>query len=171
MIEEDAKFDLVAHLRRQIAWSTETFGPGKRTAAVLDHIRKELGEVEEASGDLEEWVDVIILAMDGAWRAGYTPWLIASAIQAKQTINEKRTWPDWRTQPKGKAIEHDRSEEGERVVLQAAGPGVFDLARAAMNRVLDLVSAEDVSRLSGHEVIGKFGGAGNIEITLILRGR
>ena len=103
--------DLVAHLRRQADFSARTFGPGKRVAGVCDHIRKELNEVEAADGDLAEWVDVIILGLDGAWRSGASPEQIVAAVEAKQTKNEGRRWPDWRTAVPGKAIEHDRSEE------------------------------------------------------------
>lgn len=105
------QFDLVDHLRRQINFSVCTFGPGARTAGVCDHIRKELVEVQESGGSLAEWVDVIILALDGAWRSGASPEQIAQAVQAKQTKNEGRKWPDWRTQDPTKAIEHDRSGE------------------------------------------------------------
>ena len=100
--------ELVRHLRRQSEWSERTFGPGARTAGVLDHIRKELREIEADPHDLNEWVDVIILACDGAWRAGYTPEQIAKAIEAKQAKNEGRAWPDWRTAAPDKAIEHVR---------------------------------------------------------------
>lgn len=99
-------FDLIAQLYRQRAFSRATFGPGERTHGVCDHIRKELGEIERAPRDISEWVDVILLAMDGAWRTGATPEQIAEAIQAKQTKNEGRDWPDWRTADPNKAIEH-----------------------------------------------------------------
>lgn len=101
-------FDLIQHLHRQRGWSEKTFGPGRRNNGVVDHIRKELVEIEADPTDLEEWVDVVILALDGAWRAGHTPEEIATAIVRKQTKNEGRKWPDWRTVPEGKAIEHDR---------------------------------------------------------------
>lgn len=101
--------DLQQHIDRQIGFSEATFGPGERRAGVIEHIRKELIEIEE-SGDLEEWVDVIILAIDGAWRTGATPFQICAAIEAKQTKNEARTWPDWRDAEPGKAIEHIRYE-------------------------------------------------------------
>lgn len=108
-------FDLVQHLRRQIEFSARTYGPGDRTAGVCDHIRKELREVQDdaAAGlpTLSEWVDVIILGFDGAWRSGATPEQIVAAIVAKQTKNEGRRWPDWRTADRGKAIEHDRSAD------------------------------------------------------------
>lgn len=102
------------HLAHQRDWSTATFGPGRRTAGVLDHIRKELTEIESDPTDVMEWVDVIILAFDGAWRAGWEPQEIIEAIKAKQARNEARTWPDWRTVGEGQAIEHDRSMETGR---------------------------------------------------------
>lgn len=98
----------VSHLVRQRAFSEATFGPGARTAGVIDHIRKEPREIEAAPDDLSEWVDVVILALDGAWRRGYEPHDILCAILAKQAKNEARTWPDWRTMPLDRAIEHDR---------------------------------------------------------------
>lgn len=97
------------HLERQRQWSRRTFGPGPRTGGVLDHIRRELREIEEHPTDLTEWADVVILALDGAWRAGWEPQDIIDAIRAKQTRNEARTWPDWRTLSEDVAIEHDRS--------------------------------------------------------------
>lgn len=109
------QFDLVRHLRRQMEFSERTYGPGARTDGVCDHIRKELREVQDdaAAGlsTLPEWVDVIILGFDGAWRSGASPEQIVAAIVAKQTKNEGRKWPDWRTADRSKAIEHDRSED------------------------------------------------------------
>ncbi|MEV1321972.1 dATP/dGTP pyrophosphohydrolase domain-containing protein [Micromonospora arborensis] len=99
------------HLARQRAFSERTFGPGSRTDGVIDHIRKELKEVEAAPDDLSEWVDVVILALDGAWRAGHEPQQIIDAIVAKQAKNEARIWPDWRTAKPGQAIEHDRTAD------------------------------------------------------------
>ena len=109
--------DLRQHLIRQMAFSHATFGPGERTAGVVDHIRKELIEVEEADGDSAEWVDVVILALDGLTRRlAYCngdrsdPQRVAeiacNMIEGKQTRNEARDWPDWRTQSQTKAIEH-----------------------------------------------------------------
>ena len=99
-------FDLIAHLERQREFSLKTFGPGGRMHSVVDHIRKELLEIEAAPTNLLEWVDVILLALDGAWRAGFTLEQICNGIENKQTINEKRKWPDWRDAALDKAIEH-----------------------------------------------------------------
>jgi hypothetical protein len=111
-------FDFRGHLARQAVWSAETFGPGKHTAGIVDHIRKELAEVhhEEECGrhSLHEWIDVVILGLEGAWRSGATPDQIIEALAAKQAKNEARTWPDWRTADPSKAIEHDRSADATR---------------------------------------------------------
>lgn len=188
-------FDLVEHLERQKAFSLKTFGPGRRVDTVLSHMAKEAAEVRQKPCDVFEWVDVMLLAFDGAWRAGYRSdyivevikdqcsvaslddvsdvpvfvgWLeclrvefirdfggcispdvflnyierasegksrldnrlcitwvnralwaaagamahgisaadIVSALDEKQSINERRNWPDWRQVEDGKAIEH-----------------------------------------------------------------
>lgn len=112
--QQASVFDFLAHLTRQRDWSAKTFGPGPRTAGIIDHIRKELREIEADPADLAEWIDVAILALDGAWRAGHEPNDIIAALQAKQAKNEARTWPDWRTMPAEKAIEHDRSGEASQ---------------------------------------------------------
>jgi len=104
-------YDLIAHLIRQRKFSEKTFGGGIRTNGVCDHIRKELKEIEENPTDLEEWVDVILLALDGAWRSGHEPEEIVEMMDAKQTKNEKRDWPDWRTADPNKAIEHVRTDK------------------------------------------------------------
>lgn len=101
-------FDLEAHLTRQRVWSEKTFGPGGRVDGVVDHIRKELREIEAEPTDSAEWIDVVILAFDGAWRSGLSPQQIINELVAKHTINEARKWPDWRTAEPGKAIEHVR---------------------------------------------------------------
>lgn len=106
----DPDIDIVEHLYRQRRFSEKTFGPGQRTAGLVDHITKELEEIIHEPEDITEWIDIVILAFDGAWRAGYTPEEIVAALVAKQIENEGRKWPDWRTADKGKAIEHVREK-------------------------------------------------------------
>lgn len=98
----------IAHLARQREWSERTFGPGPRVGGIVKHIRKELDEITANPTDVEEWIDVVILALDGAWRAGSEPQQIINALIAKQAKNEARTWPDWRTLTEDDAIEHER---------------------------------------------------------------
>jgi hypothetical protein len=107
------------HLVRQIAFSLKAFGPALRTGGVIDHIRKELKEVEDNPHDLYEWIDIAMLALDGAWRHAIRDGRtnediaqeVAAALQAKLVKNENRTWPDWRLLSEDKAIEHDRTGE------------------------------------------------------------
>lgn len=107
---EATQFSFYHHLIRQKEFSENTYGPGARHQGVIDHIRKELIEIEADPTDLAEWIDVTILALDGAWRAGYSPEQIINQLVAKQTKNELRKWPDWRTADSTKAIEHVRGE-------------------------------------------------------------
>lgn len=99
----------VAHLERQRSFSIATFGPGRRTEGIIDHISKEFAEILADPDDVKEWIDVVILGLDGAWRTGASPEHIIAGIIAKQTKNEGRVWPDWRTADTTKSIEHDRS--------------------------------------------------------------
>lgn len=132
--------DMIAHLTRQAAVSRAIFGPGPRTAGVSDHIRKELKEIEacppnDDEGRAAEWVDVAILGLDGLLRAISTarphatcPEIAVAAVQmiaAKQSRNEMRKWPDWRTAPEDKAIEHVRT--AEETAAKAAELGSADL--------------------------------------------
>ena len=100
--------DLVEILTRQSVFSLETYGPGMRVEGVVKHITKELGEIRKDPYDITEWIDVAILAFDGAWRAGYTPLQIRDAYVAKLEKNMARHWPDWRTADPDAPIEHVR---------------------------------------------------------------
>lgn len=108
----DYQLDLVEHLKRQRAFSDRTFGPGLRTAGVSDHILKELVEMSEDPTALAEWIDIVILAFDGATRCAQHLGLPMSEVVRvmvdKQSRNERRRWPDWRTADPSKAIEHIR---------------------------------------------------------------
>jgi len=73
-------------------WSEATFGSGKRTIGLIEHIREELKEVEEKPEDLIEWVDVILLAFDGYWRNGGKPEELMSVVEKKFKENQNRKW-------------------------------------------------------------------------------
>jgi hypothetical protein len=119
---DDSMFDLEQHLARQMVFSRATFGPGARTNGVLDHISKEMVEVRDSVGTAkhtDEWVDMVILSLDGLTRAiwaasGYQITAneaaedAVSAILRKQQKNERRDWPDWRNALPDTAIEHVR---------------------------------------------------------------
>ena len=123
--------NLIEHMKRAIAFSRATYGPGPRSKGVVDHIRKELAELETNPDDgiaSNEWVDVVILGLDGLWRAKEAELnagsllliphtgdeiaeRVVEAIVSKQNKNELRTWPDWRTASPDRAIEHVRDDE------------------------------------------------------------
>ena len=44
---EVTSLDIVAHLKRQQAFSEKAFGHGPRTRGIIDHIKKELVEIKE----------------------------------------------------------------------------------------------------------------------------
>jgi len=81
------------HLADQSEWSARTFGHGTRTKGVLLHIQKELDEIADNPHDLEEWIDVILLAMDGYWRHGGEPKDILRRLRSKLLKNMERKWP------------------------------------------------------------------------------
>lgn len=84
--------DFIRYLSSQREWSRETFGEGLQTGRLCGHIREELLEIEESPSDVVEWVDVLILALDGAWRTGNSPGQIINAMIEKQKINRERKW-------------------------------------------------------------------------------
>ena len=114
---------LVDFIENQIKFSRSAFGPDTRTKGIIDHIKKELIEVEESGGSINEWVDVALLAIDGMQRAATkfneeggieaSPALVAmdvaDCLAGKLEANKRRSWPDWRKVDPEKAIEHVRS--------------------------------------------------------------
>lgn len=104
-------FDLLSFLERQKAFSIKAFGPDGRAKGILNHVKKELKEIEVNPSDPMEWVDVVLLSLDRLWRMGKTPAEIASLLDAKLTMNENREWPDWKNMSEDDAIEHDRTGE------------------------------------------------------------
>ncbi|MCA9223804.1 MAG: DUF550 domain-containing protein [Planctomycetales bacterium] len=124
--------DFITYLTRQITFSRGAFGPARRHKGVVEHIKKELEELEDAGGSPDEWVDLVMLSLDGLTRAvrerlregtdimqGFEPThdRIArdsvAVIVGKLAKNELRDWPDWRTASEDQAIEHDRSKDNE----------------------------------------------------------
>lgn len=94
-------------LADQAEFSRETFGPGMRTGGVIAHIKSELEEIEEDPADLTEWIDVVILGLDGARRCGdHSPEEIYAALLDKMEKNRNRTWPDWRLSSEDEPIGH-----------------------------------------------------------------
>ena len=107
MMEGVAPFDLAKFTDEKFEWSLSTFGREVTTEGVVNHIRKELVEILDDPSDLEEWVDVIFLALDGASRAGYSGADVVGAVLKKYDKNIRRRWEKTRDGH----FEHDRTGE------------------------------------------------------------
>ena len=65
---------------------------------------------DAVGSDVLEWVDLLLLAFDGAMRAGHSPQKIVMGICEKQLRNESRMWPDYRNYAKDEAIQHIKDQ-------------------------------------------------------------
>lgn len=95
---------LAEYLLRQQDWSRRTFGEEKRTGGICKHIRKELDEIVEDPSDYREWIDVVILGLDGFWRHGGSIEEVQKLLQEKQDKNFAREWP--KPASEDEAVEH-----------------------------------------------------------------
>ncbi len=102
------------YLRRHVEWGHATFGTpadGRGPKGPLDHLKKEVKEITDDPYDLEEWIDAIILSIDGFLRAGGKLTMVLPMLLKKQAKNAGRDWPDWKTADPNKAIEHVRTAD------------------------------------------------------------
>ncbi|WP_457939344.1 dATP/dGTP pyrophosphohydrolase domain-containing protein [Mesorhizobium sp. 10J20-29] len=88
-------------------WSYATFGSGRQTTGLIRHIQKELEEIRQSPDDLSEWVDVMLLALDGYLRHGGTVENALRDMQAKQDKNLARRWVA--ATDESTPVEHNRS--------------------------------------------------------------
>ena len=96
-----------ATIARQHTWSQRTFGTHTDTVGNCKHIERELVEARANPSDAMEWIDIAMLAFDGALRNGHHPKAICAAYGEKLAVNEARKWG-----PKieGQPIEHVRGQ-------------------------------------------------------------
>jgi len=114
---EDASNSLVkdegtpfhAIVQEQKIWAMKTFGEGMHTAGLLKHIGKECNEIHRAPYDTEEWCDVLILAMEGAWRSGVSPKEVEAILKEKLRKIQLRSYPAATDRVDGEPIEHLRA--------------------------------------------------------------
>lgn len=86
--------DLVDELRDyHIPWSKKTFGEGRRTGGICRHIVSKLEEIRAQPLDMMEWIDIVILALDGAWRTGASPESVVGALLNKMSKIRQREYP------------------------------------------------------------------------------
>ncbi len=141
-------------LKTQIKWSKKTFGDGHRVEGIIEHIRREFLEVEDtvyAEKATKEWIDIVILAFDGAWRSYYgckfggdedeLPEKITKLLIGKQRENLKRKYPVPTSQDE--PVEHKRPP----MTLSEFRQRVKTLEEKLKNRITELV--EDFSSRCG----------------------
>ena len=92
-------------MERPNLWSRRTH------RGLVKHIQKECEEILAKPDDLEEWVDVIILAVDGAWRSGHSAEQISGMLEFKLYKNQQRTWKV--SEDPNVPNEHVRTDEEE----------------------------------------------------------
>ena len=73
-------------------WSDEMMGPGPRLATGLEHLRRELAEIEADPKNPEEYADALMILYDVARREGITAPMIRAAAFRKLEINKTRRW-------------------------------------------------------------------------------
>lgn len=84
-------FDFAMFFNQKASWSKKEFGDSYD--GVIKHLRREVEEAAKNPSDLEEWVDVVNMAMDGAMRhAGADGEAFVAALLAKHQKNINRTW-------------------------------------------------------------------------------
>jgi dATP/dGTP pyrophosphohydrolase len=87
-----ATMTIEQYLRRQVMWSKRRFGLGERTLGITRHMEKEIAEVRAKPNVMSEWIDLMILALDGYWRHGGTPERLMDDLIEKQAVNYSRDW-------------------------------------------------------------------------------
>ena len=73
-------FDLKGFVTQQREFSAGAFRPGSRKVGVANHILEECNEAQSQPDDLSEWVDLMLLSLDAAWRSGLSASEIARRI-------------------------------------------------------------------------------------------
>src|SRR6266850_3984199 len=79
-------------LNRMARWQFVTF-PEATTKSAWKHLTKEMIELDTNNEDIEEWADVLFLAIQGGTKAAGSLNKFRLAVQDKLMKNEERQWP------------------------------------------------------------------------------
>lgn len=92
------RFDFKTFVEKKMAHSYATW-PEQSLKGVLAHARKECDEIEQEINnpdglvDASEWVDLLLLSIDGAIRSGLSSSDLIRELERKHQINTLRKWP------------------------------------------------------------------------------
>lgn len=91
----------------QAAWSQAVFGCDSQRGPIgpLKHLEKEAVEAQENPEDEFEYADCLLLVLDAARRAGFSPLSLVKTARDKMVINKQRSWP---TPKDDSPVEHVR---------------------------------------------------------------
>lgn len=127
----DPDRDLATLFTRQFEWSLNTFGGDYRTAGLIAHLRKELLEIEADPTDAVEWIDVALLALDGAWRCQkITGARVAQLMVEKMAKNRARKWSVAKGDEPSEHVRDDQApaDAGEWELIDEGFLGEFAIA-------------------------------------------
>ena len=88
--------EFLSFLDNVSTFNNRTFGNftlEEKANSLVKHIRSECDEIEENPTDLDEWIDVVILAMDALLRKE-EPEQILLRWARKMSNNASRDWPE-----------------------------------------------------------------------------
>lgn len=125
LAETASTFNFAEYLHRQWKFSQEISGPGERTKIVSDYIRAALSELQCMASETErqrKWIDVVMLALDGALRADLSPEEIVFEMVFAQKSKEQRISDAGFADP-NKAIEHVRIDKSAERACCGTLPG------------------------------------------------
>lgn len=103
-------FDLINELT---VWSQQTFGSDEERdcRGPLEHLKKEIKEVESNPGDVTEWADMFLLYLDGLRRAGIGFPMLVEVAKRKLKYNQAR---QWNKAENGKVSEHVKTQADDK---------------------------------------------------------
>ena len=88
-------------------WSERTF-PQRTNHSILTHMRRELDEIEESPGNIEEWADVMLLLMHGLMEQGF---YLKDLLQGVISKFSKNTELKWKSPDEHGVVEHEKGED------------------------------------------------------------
>ena len=102
--------DFISFVLRHKNWADKTFGINRGVLGRIKHIEKELIELKNNPNGPEEWIDILMLTLDGLGLIGLSPENILEELYSKLEKCKNRKWPDWKSADPNKPIEHIREE-------------------------------------------------------------